>query len=118
HVVAIAPPTSPLFFLYCYHQPRDLHSFPTRRSSDLKLSNSKKGLPLAEDRADFTPCQTTRIVAKARNRFCPMASKKPRFWVSRLDRKSTTSELQSRGHLVCRLLLEKKKKKKNTEQKI
>src|SRR5271166_6671162 len=32
-----------------------------------------------------------------------------------------TSELQSRGHLVCRLLLEKKKKKKNkilnTEQK-
>src|SRR5439155_9851083 len=26
-----------------------------------------------------------------------------------------TSELQSRGHLVCRLLLEKKKKKKNTK---
>src|SRR5690554_7306817 len=26
-----------------------------------------------------------------------------------------TSELQSRPHLVCRLLLEKKKKKKNTE---
>src|SRR5437870_8159189 len=29
--------------------------------------------------------------------------------VRREDRKSTTSELQSRGHLVCRLLLEKKK---------
>src|SRR5690625_1562599 len=28
-----------------------------------------------------------------------------------IDRKSTRSELQSRGHLVCRLLLEKKKKK-------
>src|SRR5207253_9727917 len=27
-----------------------------------------------------------------------------------------TSELQSRGHLVCRLLLEKKKKKKNKHQ--
>src|SRR5207253_9396493 len=27
-----------------------------------------------------------------------------------------TSELQSRGHLVCRLLLEKKKKKKNTRK--
>src|SRR5690625_5774530 len=26
-----------------------------------------------------------------------------------LDRKSNTSELQSRGHLVCRLLLEEKK---------
>src|SRR5690625_5976272 len=30
------------------------------------------------------------------------------------DRKST-SELQSRGHLVCRLLLEKKKKKEEDE---
>src|SRR3712207_8033458 len=29
---------------------------------------------------------------------------------SPLDRKSTTSELQSRQYLVCRLLLEKKKK--------
>src|SRR3712207_8412590 len=28
-----------------------------------------------------------------------------------IDRKSTTSELQSRQYLVCRLLLEKKKKK-------
>src|SRR5207253_10524543 len=28
-----------------------------------------------------------------------------------------TSELQSRGHLVCRLLLEKKKKKKKNESK-
>src|SRR5439155_26095463 len=27
-----------------------------------------------------------------------------------------TSELQSRGHLVCRLLLEKKKKKKKTKE--
>src|SRR5690625_6955935 len=27
-----------------------------------------------------------------------------------------TSELQSRGHLVCRLLLEKKKKKRKTKQ--
>src|SRR5690242_21041721 len=31
----------------------------------------------------------------------------------REDRKSTTSELQSHVNLVCRLLLEKKKKKKN-----
>src|SRR5690625_5729545 len=29
-----------------------------------------------------------------------------------------TSELQSRGHLVCRLLLEKKKQTKNTREKI
>src|SRR3712207_8993928 len=34
---------------------------------------------------------------------------------ARLDRKSTTSELQSRQYLVCRLLLEKKKKKRSTQ---
>src|SRR5207253_5165233 len=33
--------------------------------------------------------------------------------VDRVDRKSTRLELQSRGHLVCRLLLEKKKKTNN-----
>src|SRR5437870_7996355 len=32
--------------------------------------------------------------------------------VDRLRSEEHTSELQSRGHLVCRLLLEKKKKKK------
>src|SRR3712207_8295091 len=31
------------------------------------------------------------------------------------DRKSTTSELQSRQYLVCRLLLEKKKQESNTD---
>src|SRR2546421_2964094 len=33
-----------------------------------------------------------------------------------LDRKSNTSELQSRSDLVCRLLLEKKKKKRIRER--
>src|SRR6266508_6371855 len=33
---------------------------------------------------------------------------------SRTRSEEHTSELQSRGHLVCRLLLEKKKKQKNT----
>src|SRR5690625_5857666 len=33
--------------------------------------------------------------------------------VSLVRSEEHTSELQSRGHLVCRLLLEKKKKKKN-----
>src|SRR5882762_9503520 len=47
-----------------------------------KLSKWRKCLPLAEERADFTPYQTTRIVAKERKRFCPIASKKPRFCVA------------------------------------
>src|SRR5437870_8650646 len=34
----------------------------------------------------------------------------PRWWAQDVDRSEEhTSELQSRGHLVCRLLLEKKK---------
>src|SRR5258705_8576643 len=48
-----------------------------------KLSNWKGCLPLAADRADFTPYQTMRMVANMRKRFCPMASKKPRFCVRR-----------------------------------
>src|SRR5690625_1043645 len=52
-----------------------------------------------------------------------MLHKKPEIKVraSRLGNKSRseehTSELQSRGHLVCRLLLEKKKKKKTEPSK-
>src|SRR2546422_5788087 len=41
-------------------------------------------------------------------RFCPPGQK------TFSDRKSTTSELQSRLHLVCRLLLEKKKTNSRT----
>src|SRR5437870_13854097 len=33
------------------------------------------------------------------------------YWAARKRSEEHTSELQSRGHLVCRLLLEKKKKK-------
>src|SRR5439155_9258814 len=43
----------------------------------------------------------------------------PRFWLpmtrhSRTRSEEHTSELQSRGHLVCRLLLEKKKEQTQT----
>src|SRR6476661_2686013 len=48
-----------------------------------KLSNWKVYLPLAADSADLTPYQATKMVANMRNRFCPMASKKPRFCVRR-----------------------------------
>src|SRR5205807_9598430 len=36
--VILAPRTAPIphFFFYCYAHPRHLHSFPTRRSSDLR----------------------------------------------------------------------------------
>src|SRR5579884_4378704 len=80
------------FFFYLYGDHRDLHSFPTRRSSDLQ--------------SDFEPGTALR----SRHAL----SRKVRAHSKRLRRSEEhTSELQSRGHLVCRLLLEKKKKQVN-----
>src|SRR5699024_12550858 len=77
------------FFFYCSGDHRDLHSFPTRRSSDLRWRSSHhdmKRLPAAVSAA--RPC----VRQNARS-------------------EEHTSELQSRFDLVCRLLLEKKKNK-------
>src|SRR5438034_7644416 len=70
-----------LLFFYVCGAPRDLHSFPTRRSSDLADSS----LPPTE-------CPRRSIARPAAN--------------SRSE--EHTSELQSHSDLVCRLLLEKK----------
>src|SRR5437762_6511471 len=76
-------------FFTCSGDHRDLHSFPTRSSSDLTLRD-----PLCEE--------------------SPVARRQLRIWaVGPLGTRSEehTSELQSPMYLVCRLLLEKKKKK-------
>src|SRR5207253_9451593 len=44
-----------------------------------------------------------------------MRASPPPSSLSRLRSEEHTSELQSRGHLVCRLLLEKKKTKRNRQ---
>src|SRR5438094_4539602 len=44
-------PLFSFFFFYCYGDHRDLHSFPTRRSSDLLLG----AMPHAETRAVIFP---------------------------------------------------------------
>src|SRR5690625_5884892 len=79
-----------MLFFQCSANPRVLHSFPTRRSSD--LSSSPRRAP---------------------HRGLRTARPRPRAGSRHDDRRSEehTSELQSRGHLVCRLLLEKKKVK-------
>src|SRR5690625_6664143 len=73
-----------------------LHSFPTRRSSDLaaKASVRQRWGGSVDQRADYCVRQQ------------PAAQREQRHTRS----EEHTSELQSRGHLVCRLLLEKKKK--------
>src|SRR5262245_62520407 len=72
-----------MLFFYCRAAPRDLLSFPTRRSSDL----------------------TSRVLPAV-----PQGALGALAWTAVLVRSEEhTSELQSLRHLVCRLLLEKKK---------
>src|SRR5207253_7075990 len=99
------------FSFSCYRPPRHLHSFPTRRSSDLFelafLQGAQQlGLNLKWNVAHLIQKQRTLI-----GQFQPA-----KLLGNRTGKRSEehTSELQSRGHLVCRLLLEKKKKKKKT----
>src|SRR5438874_11931562 len=84
-----------IILFYCYADYRDLHSFPTRRSSDLRSSRISRATgggwarPTSSSRC--RPGSTSRRAARSEEH---------------------TSELQSRRDLVCRLLLEKKKKTK------
>src|SRR5437870_10843399 len=72
-----------MFLFYWARVNQDLHSFPTRRSSDLASSEEVAGRGKGR-------CQRVELaLTTARS-------------------EEHTSELQSRGHLVCRLLLEKK----------
>src|SRR5690606_41415478 len=94
----------------------NLHSLPTRRSSDLHA---------AEDRARGAEEGNRRGVEGAA-RQARQGAGRPRGGIRPADRclagregqagrrsEEHTSELQSRENLVCRLLLEKKKKKEH-----
>src|SRR5207248_10177495 len=91
------------FFFYLYRNSQHLHSFPTRRSSDLS------------DSSTYGPFLTLRpiyVVAFPRLRPRTMSFVEC-FFLCRVFLPSRseehTSELQSPYDLVCRLLLEKKK---------
>src|SRR5690625_5585030 len=79
---------------------RDLHSFPTRRSSDLAFIETDMTDGLIGQEMKESNQSEDEVIEKFLN------EKKP-FMAIRSE--EHTSELQSRGHLVCRLLLEKKK---------
>src|SRR5205823_14425512 len=99
------------FFFSCYRAHLDLHSFPTRRSSDL----------VSDGAAPPPPSSPTAIVG-VRGRPVPVAiacaaliacaSSPASAHHEAIRSEEHTSELQSLAYLVCRLLLEKKKKKK------
>src|SRR5438309_5922931 len=89
------------FFFYRSRAHRDLHSFPTRRSSDLQdmlrqVFQTRNALTFPVSGTGSAGMET-----------CVVNLIEPG------DKRSEehTSELQSQFHLVCRLLLEKKKKK-------
>src|SRR5690606_41619518 len=75
----------------------ELHSFPTRRSSDLssRSRSATSDFPEAMPPVSAMSCMATSLEARAS--------------VPAMDARSEehTSELQSRENLVCRLLLEK-----------
>src|SRR5437867_12326467 len=85
YVATPSPLTLRFFFFQCSADHRDLHSFPTRRSSDL-----------------FEETLEVLLGAWTNERFAYRGRRSEEH----------TSELQSPYDLVCRLLLEKKKKKK------
>src|SRR5204863_9030340 len=104
------------FFFYCYGDHRDLHSFPTRRSSDLSLAatQGQRRAGLEAGAWDYlsivlSPEELTlKLDAMARLKL-DLERALEHGSVNRSE--EHTSELQSRRDLVCRLLLEKKKKK-------
>src|SRR5690606_41899056 len=99
-----------------YADTRDLHSFPTRRSSDLRRHHDTvvggRHLERVEVRVGRRPRAWLGEVDAPRE--APVDDRERHAVDAHLGRRSEehTSELQSRENLVCRLLLEKKKKKR------
>src|SRR5690606_40920144 len=101
----------------CYHSAahhRRSHSFPTRRSSDLRASSASRGgssrspngnTSARNRKASGFESMLAKTSLKA---FCMRASASCTAHSSSRSEEHT-SELQSRENLVCRLLLEKKK---------
>src|SRR5690606_41954169 len=111
----------PACVLVCFRCSRghpDLHSFPTRRSSDLEPAPSQSRYRLRErsgggGEAGLQLPRDSRAGkldrAEHNQEGQHHRSHRPEWQVRSEEH---TSELQSRENLVCRLLLEKKKKKK------
>src|SRR5690606_39751304 len=105
-------------FAVCYGARRALHSFPTRRSSDLEqvlraqtvasLGIGVEPVGLAQHRFGPVEAQPMQIIDDRGGEFGFTALGINVFDAQRSE--EHTSELQSRENLVCRLLLEKKKK--------
>src|SRR5690606_40301477 len=98
-----------LVFYTDHLTPRVLHSFPTRRSSDLMwrlISSGSKSM--VEVPSSTRPRRSVIPVLKRIASVSEVFPAPP--WATIPRSEEHTSELQSRENIVCRLLLEKKKK--------
>src|SRR5205814_10291285 len=110
HSLLFYPHLFALFLINSFPHPRYLHSFPTRRSSDLAV---------VADRAREETAGIRNLIGAAHTdpaveiKALELGAIKVGVSVETTRRSEEhTSELQSLRHLVCRLLLEKKKKNK------
>src|SRR5438094_6102232 len=95
--------SSLLFYFYGFGAHRDLHSFPTRRSSDLAAGDCGA----ARGRPELRPHRRRELVDGRHLHVHAWRLAAPDRQHVRSE--EHTSELQSPYDLVCRLLLEKKK---------
>src|SRR5690606_41734955 len=101
-----------LLFFSAHAARRDLHSFPTRRSSDLHAAmppRCRVPLPRHQSPGRSSWCGRSPLARDYR-------SAAERGTGTQRRSEEHTSELQSRENLVCRLLLEKKKEKQKTQK--
>src|SRR5690606_41923484 len=93
----------------CVRHHRDLHSFPTRRSSDLKLDKVVFFVYRMPRKPSLCPLRLRRFKLDFLRLIVTDDSSILKIWDGARSEEHT-SELQSRENLVCRLLLEKKKR--------
>src|SRR5205085_12027066 len=107
--------TSPLLFVITsYRHTRTLHSFPTRRSSDLSLHGpcfAATELSADQDYSQLRCCKHYSLQSTPDQVNCLCTVEKAPASKDNSRSEEHTSELQSQSNLVCRLLLEKKKTK-------
>src|SRR5690606_41457075 len=101
-----------IFSLLSYGDPCDLHSFPTRRSSDLEVPARyfafyRNYIIFGDQQEAISQVLYSNILNKTLSTHPYYSTFAENFIQGRSE--EHTSELQSRENLVCRLLLEKKK---------
>src|SRR5690606_40257466 len=104
-------------FLHSYSHRRALHSFPTRRSSDLlnylprdeEIAIVQARVPQLADAASRPLLESMVAVAELTRKGFAAGDLSTLMSPRTVRSEEHTSELQSRENLVCRLLLEKKK---------